>query len=326
MSKIIFNPKIILFLLMLLIIIPPFFSGGRDFFIVDGWLIIIGLLLIVFLSGEQEIYFQKTNFWWVVFLGFSLLSVLQSVSTYHSLGAFGQLLACAILFFVASQLKLSAKDRRLLLLVLMGTGFVIALIGLYFYLAGHYYLVTSTFYWSNPFAGYLLMILPLALFYFLKPKRPYTVLGAIIFVVLSSAFILTQSRGAWISLCLAGLICLPIYYKKITRGEVGKIGLIFLLVIVLAGAFLLLKFNLSAGHNWSDFLKNDHSNSSVTRLNYWTSSIKMFFSRPIFGFGPNTFVFIYPAYQQNVLSSADMPIIIFWKCWPSKAFLLFLVL
>ncbi|MCX6741361.1 MAG: hypothetical protein NTY61_03115 [Candidatus Parcubacteria bacterium] len=224
MSKIIFSQKIILFLLMLLIIIPPFFSGGRDFFIVDGWLVIIGLLLIGFLSSEQKISFQKPNFWWVVFLGFSFLSVLQSVSTYHSLGAFGQLLACAILFLVVSQLKLSARERRLLLLVLMGVGFIIALIGLYFYLTGHYYLVTSTFYWSNPFAGYLLMILPLALFYFLELKRPYAVLGAIIFVVLLSALILTQSRGAWIGLCLAGLTRLPIYRKKITRGDVGKIG------------------------------------------------------------------------------------------------------
>jgi len=304
MHKIIFGRKITLFLLILLIIMPPFFSGGRDFFIVNGWLIIVGLILILFfLLGGQNVSFKKPHFWWIVFLGLSLLSVLQSISIYHSIGAFGQLLACAILFFVASQLKLSSRERRLLLLVLMGIGFIMALIGLYLYLTGHYYLVTSTFYWSNPFAGYLLMILPLAFFYFLELKRPYAVLGATIFVILLSAFILTQSRGAWISLCLAGLICLPIYYKKITRGDVGKIGLIFLLVIVLAGTLLFLKLNLSTEHNWSDFLKNDNGASSVTRLNYWTSSIKMFFSRPIFGFGPNTFVFIYPAYQQNVLSS-----------------------
>lgn len=310
LNKILNLKNLILFFLSVLILVPPFFSGGRHSVIHSGWLIVVGLILIFFVLFSRDNphptkknFFLSPYFFWGIFLLFYFVSASQSVALYQSGLELLQLIAYAVIFVVVSKLSLLPQERNRIFFLFIVTAFILSLVGFYFYLTGGYYRLTSTFYWANPFAGYLLLILPLAIgfFYSQRLSRFYRISSLIILPILLSALFLTQSRGAGLILLLVALIFLSLFVKKIRKVKIGWIAPVLTIAIILTILILVVKFgNPISGQNQA--AKLGLETSFKTRLNFWKGGLEMFLAKPLFGFGPGTFGFVYPSYQKDALS------------------------
>lgn len=303
--------SLILFFLAILILLPPFFNGGRHFLVLNSLLVAAGLLLLFFIFAEKKktILINKKNFvnpyfFWLFFLVLSFISFIKSIALYQSGLALFQLVSYAVIFFIVSQSKFSSKQINFLIYLLIAVAFALSLIGIYYYLTGHYYRLTSTFYWANPFAGYLLLVLPLAVIFFYSQRSNSLVrnLSIIILPILFSSFFLTQSRGAFLSLSLAIIVYLPIFIKKIKKEPMVWLLTIVLISVAFIIFLLTLKFD-NPLFNQSKAVVQGIDISSKTRIDYWISAAQIFLARPLTGFGPETFSLIYPAYQRDAISS-----------------------
>ena len=302
--------KIIFFILIILMVLPPFFNGGRGALISSAALIFIGLAFLLFSgldekekSAQNGKFFLSPLFFVFLFLIFSLITVFFSISPYNSFFAWLQYLSWAVLFFIAARLKIGEKEIDILIKIFLGVSAVLCIVGIYFYLSGNYIRLTSTFWWPNPFAGYLLFSLPLALYWFLKSGKELKkkLLPGLVLVLIFASFILTGSRGAFLSILLVA----PAFYffRKPSKKDIVSILLILLLSAILIAGINFLKQDgfRFASHAKKSFTDSDLSSS--IRLNYWRGSWEIFKDYPVFGSGLGTFGTIYPQYQKEPISA-----------------------
>jgi len=124
-----------------------------------------------------------------------------------------------------------------------------------------------------------------------------------IFILLSVGLIFSYSRAAWIS-SLAILTILFIIWVRVPKR-------ILLLGFVVSGIFLLTRLDnlmMALEKNKTDSSENLVENvesitnistdaSNLERLNRWNCAIGMFKEKPIFGWGPGTYMFEYAPFQ-----------------------------
>jgi len=130
----------------------------------------------------------------------------------------------------------------------------------------------------NILAGYLIMIIPLALLY---KNRAWIILP------LSFALLLTKSLGALFSLLF--ILCAYFYL----RGKLNRKRLFLLLGIL---AIVTLVFMARA------FTKREHLQpifSTTMRLGYWKETLGIIKAHPLTGLGPGNFNLAYSRYAHN---------------------------
>lgn len=156
------------------------------------------------------------------------------------------------------------------------------------------------------YGAVIAMYIPIAfVFAFLfKHNRNARIAGLGIFLILFAGVILSFTRAAWVSIVVAVVAMLFIVLK--VRKEI-----IVLLALCVVG-FLM--------YNQDDILKRFEKNEQVSsdnltehvesisnistdasnleRINRWKSAFRMFSERPIVGFGPGTYMFLYAPYQK----------------------------
>ncbi len=162
----------------------------------------------------------------------------------------------------------------------------------------------ATFYWPNPFAAFLLLLLPVALVHFLHARgaREGLAHGAIT-LLLAVALVLTYSRGAWVSLGLITPLALLVLHPPSWIRLVGRVVLLALLVmlsvvLLTRGAALRDASGGVVGRAASVSRFDDYSIQG--RLNFWGAGLRIFRDYPIFGTGAGTFGAIHPVYQRDV--------------------------
>jgi putative inorganic carbon (HCO3(-)) transporter len=122
-------------------------------------------------------------------------------------------------------------------------------------------------------------------------------------VLITIGFILSYSRAAWVSL----LFAFGIFIIVILRIRLWMIIILAMFVTYLAFSnFTEIVFRMERNRQDSSAslaehvqsisnITNDYSN--VERLNRWSCAVRMFKERPIFGYGPGTYMFKYAPYQ-----------------------------
>ena len=152
-------------------------------------------------------------------------------------------------------------------------------------------------------AIYLILAITYALLPGLKPTRRIVIIGVV--AILSVAMVLSSCRAAWVSLAaaLAVLVCVLL---KI------KFRWIFTTMAVLVGLFFAFQHQIidALEHNnqdaSGDVVENIQSITNIStdasnleRINRWQSAFRLFAERPVFGWGPGTYQFVYAPYQMS---------------------------
>lgn len=303
------NP--VFFLLLGILAVLTFLDGGTN---VAAEILILVLPLPLFLLGliSGEVQFSKLSNWiifsWLVFLFFTAVSIVGSVSQIFSIPAFFQLLA-AFLFFNLF-LSITGKES---IKYSVGLIFVVALLLCFL---GFYYLLPKTgmpaamnlvyaTYGHSHLADYLLLVIPFALVLFLtaKEKKQKLLLGGLLaFYFLS--FVLTFSRGAF--LVLPPVVLLLIFLLKPRTATKKAVGWLFILVplglLLLILAFSLssfgLEIRLAHPRQWlvKQMVKPEFQ---AKRLDYWQQALRGFGARPLTGFGWGAFELVGFRFQQT---------------------------
>jgi O-antigen ligase len=123
--------------------------------------------------------------------------------------------------------------------------------------------------------------------------------------VLIAGIIFSYSRAAWISVAFAlGVMLLTLF----------RIRFQWLLIslLILIGFFYMFRYQLidklekNKQDSSTDFVEHVQSISNISsdasnleRINRWSSAMRLFKERPIFGWGPGTYQFVYAPYQRS---------------------------
>ncbi|MCU0679719.1 MAG: O-antigen ligase family protein, partial [Planctomycetes bacterium] len=293
---------------LLIAVLLPFFSGGEDPLIKLFSILLISFSLLLFTLFSGLKWLRGNSFFSArvilgLFLLFSFLSSIFSHNVFFSLLCWLEFLLGALIFFTLQKQEFWQNKKYSILAVIVSSSTLLSLLGFFYYLVGNYTRLTSTFYWPNPFASFLLLILPLNI-YLLWQGR-YKLIWLLFLIINGSAFVLTGSRGAWLSLILVlvGLAIIAWRQKEffVPKKNIFNILKIFILIVILAFVLQGLKDN-----NWSFIQRNYQGpldSSSVMRLDYWLGAGKIFISNPFLGTGLGSFKTVYQYYQSNPLSS-----------------------
>jgi len=170
--------------------------------------------------------------------------------------------------------------------------------------AAHF--VVSPFYKDHTSYGaatamYLPFLVMFAFNSFFSRRMKLISLGVSAIVLLG--FVLSYSRAAWLSIVIAlgvwGMIKLKIRFKPVF--------ITFISVIALFLAFqtqILMKLEQNSEQSSANLMTHISSMSNITtdasnleRINRWSCAIRMFKDKPVFGYGPGTYMFQYAPYQ-----------------------------
>jgi len=136
-------------------------------------------------------------------------------------------------------------------------------------------------------------------------NRTNRLYAGILLLFLLTGLYCSYSRAAWISVLTALVVAILIFLKI-------KFRWVFLISAILLSVFfyfqndILLKLEKNKQDSSADFVEHVQSISNISsdasnleRINRWQSALKMFKERPVFGWGPGTYQFVYAPFQRT---------------------------
>lgn len=136
-------------------------------------------------------------------------------------------------------------------------------------------------------------------------KRSYRVLSFIVLGILITGIVFSYSRAAWISVAGAIAVFLVIRLRI-------KFYWILVALVIGVGLFFMFRFQFldklekNKQDSSTDFVEHVQSISNISsdasnleRINRWAAAIRLFKEKPIFGWGPGTYQFVYAPYQRS---------------------------
>jgi O-antigen ligase len=166
--------------------------------------------------------------------------------------------------------------------------------------------VRSTLGNASNLGVYLLIALPLAGYGLaVDRRRPWRILAGVALAAGGTALVLTGSRGAWAGAAVAAFAWLALTaWRARVAGDKAKtrallrgmrVSVIVLLVVAIAAAAI-----VAGSPALSKRARAGLSTGSGTvhwRVVVWHAALDMAKDRPLLGWGPGTFRFVYPAYR-----------------------------
>lgn len=156
------------------------------------------------------------------------------------------------------------------------------------------------------YGAVLAMYIPVAFAFgfLLNQSLNRKLLGSLLFVILVAGVIFSFTRAAWVSLAAATAAAVLILAHT-------KKWMFYLMVLVFLGGVyhykddLLQKFEKNEATSSDNLTEHVESISNISsdpsnmeRINRWKSAFRMFAERPLTGFGPGTYMFLYAPYQK----------------------------
>lgn len=134
-------------------------------------------------------------------------------------------------------------------------------------------------------AAFLIMAIPVSMYFAASDKKGEKVLGSSALVLSLAALVLTFSRGAWLGF-IASILYLGFYHRKSFLNLAKNLALPFVTFLILtAGILILLPQQYSPLQRFVSIFKAE----SGARPGIWDSTLKMISEEPLFGYGPDSF-------------------------------------
>ncbi len=172
--------------------------------------------------------------------------------------------------------------------------------------AAHY--VVSPFYNDHTsYGAAIAMYLPFAaLFAFSRHySQKIRNAGLVVLGILLIALVLSYSRAAWVSI-IAALIVWSIIKLKIRFQPIFITAIVVIAFVFSFQHQILMHLERNSDESSSDLMEHVSSISNISsdasnleRINRWSSAISMFKDKPVFGYGPGTYMFQYAPFQLN---------------------------
>lgn len=172
--------------------------------------------------------------------------------------------------------------------------------------AGHW--VMSPFYNDHTaYGAALAMFIPVAIGLMFYPgNKTYTVIFSLIALgILIVGIILSYGRAAWISVAVAVVV----FFMVLLRIRFYWVLLVGALLIALFFAFehqIMDKLEKNKQDSSQNFIEHIQSISNISsdasnleRINRWQAAIRLFQERPVVGWGPGTYQFVYAPLQRS---------------------------
>jgi O-antigen ligase len=242
-----------------------------------------------------------------------LFALLAVVSAYLSVYRHDSLYALAKLFCYIGvyYLIVNEFDRQMIKRVLYSVVVIGTFLSVYGFLQnlnilGHSWwdpehFIAATFVNHNHFSGYLELTIPVAAAFALRRRSFASVLfSTMALVIMMTAFVFSQSRGAWISLVVSFIVMLYIFWIKAAR-DAKRAAIIILLV---AAVISLVYFNKDViiGRLGGAGSIEQADVSFDSRLKIWSGCLNMIKDNPFTGTGIGTFIWAYPRYKPEGLN------------------------
>jgi len=255
--------------------------------------------LAVALSARRELRFVRTplDLPLALFLVIAFASsIFVSVNRYQSFLELYKILACAALFWLMANQPASPWRRRAYLAILVLAGVVVSWLGAREYVLERIigrnpsWRIFATFFNPNEVAGYLELVVALAIAAFLWSRwaatRILTTFAALLMIL---SLLLTGSRGGWLSLAggMFGFALLAGAAFRRTRLALASGVVVIALIAAVSLAFAPLRTRILGG--------GEHSSNAFRELT-WRGTMTIVGARPVLGVGPGAFQFIYPRY------------------------------
>ncbi|MGM0613192.1 MAG: O-antigen ligase family protein [Bacteroidota bacterium] len=136
-------------------------------------------------------------------------------------------------------------------------------------------------------------------------SRSTRLLAGVMFAILLTGLILSFSRAAWLSVFAAvfvlAILLLKIKFKYIIYTILGLVLVFFSLK-----SEILQRLEKNKQDSSATFAEHIQSMSNITtdasnleRINRWSSALRLFEQRPLVGWGPGTYQFVYGPYQYS---------------------------
>jgi O-antigen ligase len=284
------------------------------------------------LRSQRHMFRSFTSFRMTVFrmtqvavLGFVVIAVVSfgfSIYKHDSFYALLRVIGYVGLFYVI----VSNYTRRLmwyLIGIAMCMGIGLSVYGLlqYFGVLAHEWWVpkgflAGTYVNHNHFAGYLEMVIPVAigvLFEIHRNKLKYIeIYGNLLMkiglmagiVVMTGAFVFAQSRGGWICLGVSLLVMNIILIRRKTL----KWHSLIILILIIAGVFVYFLNNKSmVSKRIETMIDVSQGEASMqSRIGIWQGALKMIDERPLTGVGIGCFEWGFPKYRPESLGRSGI--------------------
>lgn len=129
------------------------------------------------------------------------------------------------------------------------------------------------------------------------------IIAGFLLVVFTIALILSFTRAAWVSLAGALVLYLILYFR-VNWKYVVSLALVGVVYLLFSWTDIMMNLQANRQDTSDDLAEHIQSISNITtdasnleRLNRWNSAFRMFNERPVLGFGPGTYSFMYAPYQ-----------------------------
>ena len=286
--------------LLILIFIRPFISSLAFPYLNSIYSALLLTLLIIWFifKGVSPSKIVPLKYPLILFSLALIISVVFSINPLNSLAELYKYINGILLLLIGVSLSDGNKIRLIRTIAL--AGLVISLLAIYQYFFGFQHVlnyiskekitnpfaleyltqkrVFFPFVTPNTLAGYLAMIIPLAL---ICKNR------IVCLIPLCSALLSTKSLGASISL----LVALSLY--GYLEGKIEKRRIILLIgLIITIGLVFIARVTVTKGHLHPLF-------STLMRLNYWKNTLKIIQNHPIIGVGLGNFNLMQTRYAHN---------------------------
>jgi len=158
------------------------------------------------------------------------------------------------------------------------------------------------------YAAVISLMIPIMLFFALNRKVFGLTLWHQFFAILISGIFIvgvffSYTRGAWIGLG-GGAVFLFIFLFRIRFLTLFVAGCVLLAVLAYYKTDIYLKLSTNKKVSTSNVEQHVQSiynistdASNTERINRWHSALRMFYEKPVFGWGPNTYMFQYSPFQ-----------------------------